>query len=121
MPAADLTFTIDTDATTGEETITVTELKQARRQGPLCMDPILARLHDAARIVMVLWVQRYGALLRRSGHAMAYKLIFIRHLTDPAGVCYNYQQHSCLLSCRWVLGRRCHEVQPDSSRPVSAD
>ena len=83
MPAADLTFTIDTDATTGEETITVTELKQARRQGPLCMDPILARLHDAARIVMVLWVQRYGALLRRSGHAMAYKLIFIRHLTDP--------------------------------------
>ena len=38
MPAADLTFTIDTDATTGEETITVTELKQARRQGALCAD-----------------------------------------------------------------------------------
>ena len=33
MPAADLTFTIDTDPATGEETITVTELKQARRQG----------------------------------------------------------------------------------------
>jgi len=35
VPAADLTFTIDTDAATGQETITVTELKQARRQGAL--------------------------------------------------------------------------------------
>ena len=35
VPAADLTFTIDTDAVTGQETITVTELKQARRQGIL--------------------------------------------------------------------------------------
>ena len=33
IPAADLTFTIDTDPATGQETISVTELKQARRQG----------------------------------------------------------------------------------------
>ena len=45
VPAADLTFTIDTDPATGQETVTVTELKQARRQGEpagpdssLCLD-----------------------------------------------------------------------------------
>ena len=73
VPAADLTFTIDTDATTGQETITVTELKQARRQGALYADGISAQRHaawhratvpehcDVTQSQLMSWLQQHDA------------------------------------------------------------
>ena len=53
VPAADLTFTIDTDAATGQETITVSELKQARRQGALLARPRARRVCAMQRAGML--------------------------------------------------------------------
>lgn len=46
--ASDLDFVIDTDAATGAETVTVTENKQARRQGAPLADSLRLSTGDAA-------------------------------------------------------------------------